>query len=59
MTDGNFIFLYIFLYVILYFILLFKLIYFFCYFLCWKVDDARGVLTALTNQNENIQVGHQ
>ena len=42
------------------FILLFKLIYIICYFfLCVKVDDARGVLTALTNQNENIQVGHQ
>ena len=24
--------------------------------MCVKVDDARGVLTALTNRNENIQV---
>lgn len=32
---------------------------FISYLLCLKVDDARGVLTALTNQNENIQVGHQ
>ena len=43
------------------FILLLKLIYLlsFCVCVFVKVDDARGVLTALTNRNENIQVGHQ
>ena len=43
------------------FILLFKLIYLllFCVCVFVKVDDVRGVLTALTNRNENIQVGHQ
>ena len=41
------------------FILLFKLIYSLLFFVCVKVDDARGVLTPLTNRNENIQVGHQ